>query len=291
MTDRTITVTSAAKISLRDRQLVILLPDGEEKTAPLEDLACLMIESQQTTVSTPALIALSENNVSVVFCDGRHSPSAMLLTLHANALQTERFTMQLTLTDDRKDELWRQIVTEKIHHQADLLDMLSMDGAAIRRFAADVCPGDTTGKEAAAAQEYWKLLFGKDFKRERFGTGPNPLLNYGYAILRSAVARSLMSSGLYPCRGIHHRNRYDDFPLADDVMEPYRPYIDLKVYELWNGGHRTTDKEAKLALQETMITECSVRGFRRSLLAAIDITTSSLLDCMKGEKETVLYPD
>lgn len=291
MTNRTITIASACKVSTRDEQIVILLPSGEEETVPAEDIACLMIESQEAVITVPALNKLTDYNTAVVFCDGRHSPNSMLLTLHANSVQTERFARQMKLEENVKDSIWRQIVQAKIRNQAGALWMLSKDGGTIAPLVDKVRDGDRGNTEGWAARLYWETLFGKDFRRERFGPAPNPMLNYGYTILRSATTRALMSTGLFPCFGIHHRSRYDDFCLSDDMMEPFRPMVDIAVYEIWDEGGKDTDRETKMRIQRVMQSEMITGRHTKRLVSALTDTCVSLLDVIEGKSDTVIFPE
>ena len=290
MTNRTITITSACKVSTRNEQIVILLPSGEEETVPAEDIACLMIESQEATISIPAINKLTDYNAAVVICDGKHSPNSMLLTLHANSVQTERFARQLKMDDITKDELWKQIVQAKISNQADTLYLLSKNGDNIAKLTNNVLSGDTSNVEGHASRLYWRELFGKDFRRDRFGDGPNPVLNYGYTILRSATTRALMCAGLYPCFGLHHRNRYDDFCLADDIMEPYRVFVDLEVFKMWCEGKRYTDKEVKQRLQSILYCETVMGKSHKQMISALTDTCSSLVNAIEDKSSKILFP-
>lgn len=290
MTNRTITVSSPARISTRDGQLVLMAKDGKEKTIPLEDMASLLLEGNEISITVPALEALSENNVAVTICDSTHNPCTSLMTLHSNSVQTERYARQLSMPDEEKDLIWQQVIKAKLYNQAGLLNLLSKEnGDVIERMIQDVVPGDATNREGAAARIYWKSLFGDEFKRDRFGAGLNPLLNYGYSILRSATARALMGSGMFPCQGIHHRNRYDDFPLADDMMEPYRPFVDLQVFKLNENGHRKTTKEVRTELQKIVYCEVILTDRIKELGKALTDTSSSLSRYI--EKGTdILFP-
>lgn len=289
MTDRFIVIESPAKITTRDEQLSILLPDGEERTVPLEDMDSLLVDNAEATVTVPVICKLSAYGIPTVFCDGNHFPSTVTLSLHGNCIQEERFSLQMAAPEERLKELWAQTVEAKIRNQADLLDMLSLDGGPVRALADDVLPGDETNREAAAARLYWKVIFGPDFRRERFGDGPNPLLNYGYTILRSVTARATASAGLYPHKGIHHRNRYDDCCLADDLMEPFRPFVDLKVYELWNNGARKTDRDTRHELQKIPFIETELAGRMRTLANAVTDAVGSFVGCLKDTDADLVF--
>jgi len=173
------------------------------------------------------------------------------------------------------------------------LDWAGKDGNPVRYLAKKVKSGDTENHEAIAARIYWPSLFGSDFQRRRVGAYPNNLLNYGYALLRSAVAKGLMGSGLLPTVGIHHRNKYNSYCLADDIMEPYRPYVDMMVFEMWeNGqGNEQLSNDDKKNLLSLFVVDVMIAGLQRPLLDAVSMTTSSLSRCFCGKESTIRYPE
>lgn len=213
-------------LSLRNGQMVIHTREAPEmqKSVPIEDIGFVVLEDQQTSVTLPLLNALSDNNVAVILCGENRMPNAMLMNLDSNRTQGENYRAQIEASEPLKKGLWKQIVEAKIRNQAALLRKLGRDGDKLKPYYMNVKSADADNREGIAAKVYWSELFGADFVRSREGAAPNNLLNYGYTILRAAVARSIMGSGLFPAFGIFHRNRYNAFPLADDLMEPYRPY-------------------------------------------------------------------
>ena len=235
MLKRTLFFNNAAYLSTKDEQLVVHYPDTEiPKTAPIENVGYVVLNHPQITLTHGLLQKLSANNCAVIMCNKKHLPEAMLLNLDSHYIQNERFRHQLSASEPLKKNLWQQTVKAKILNQAACLDYFSKDGGALKRIAKDVISGDTTNREGYAAKKYWNSLLGDDFRRERFGATPNNALNYIYAIVRAAVARGLMATGLLPTLGIHHHNRYNAFCLADDVMEPYRPIADAFVFSLYD---------------------------------------------------------
>jgi len=232
----------------------------------------------------------------VVVCDAQHLPSGLLLPLDGNSLQTERFAAQLHAKLPLKKQLWQQTVAAKILNQALHLEHHGKSAEALRRLAKQVQSGDKGNREAQAARLYWKALFeGEDFSRDRFGAPPNNLLNYGYAILRAAVARALVSSGLLPTIGIHHTNRYNAFCLADDIMEPYRPFVDYIVFEMWQTRDKTMSffeltKEHKRILLQVLTAPTDMQGERSPLLVALSQTTASIVRCFEGTAKEIIYP-
>lgn len=279
-------------LSLRNGQMVIHTKEDPDtkKTVPIEDIGVVVLEHQQTTVTLPLLNALADNNVAVVFCGDNRMPNAMLMNLDSNTTQGESYRAQVEASEPLKKGLWRQVVEAKIRNQAALLYKLGKDGDKLKPYYQNVKSGDTDNREGIAAKIYWQELMGTGFVRTRTGEEPNKLLNYGYTILRAAVARALMGSGLFPAFGIFHRNRYNAFPLADDVMEPYRPYVDELVYGLWMEGKAQLDKEVKAALLRLLFVDTRFEKVLRPLDVGLTFTTASLAKCFAGTQKKIVYP-
>ncbi len=284
-------MASDCRVSLKDRQLVVENHEsGEIRTTPVEDLGVVLIENQKVSVSVPALNALVSNNCAVVYCDSKHMPSSMLLALDSNSVQGERFRQQAEVSAPLKKSLWKQIVQRKIKNQARLLSELGMDGDTLKPFYSNVKSGDSDNREGLASRLYWDMLLGDDFIRSRFGAAPNSLLNYGYTILRAGMARAIMGSGLLPAFGLFHKNRYNAFPLADDLMEPYRPYVDQIVYELCREDKTELNTETKQRLLRVMLIDTEVNGVTRPLEIALTMTSASLARCFSGEEKELSLP-
>lgn len=280
-------------LSLRDGQMIIHTKEApdERRSVPIEDIGVVVLEHQQTTVTLPLLNALSDHNVAVVFCDGSRMPNAMLLNLDSNRTQGENYRAQAEAGEPLKKGLWRQIVEAKIRNQAALLHKLGRDGDRLKPCYTNVRSGDADNREGVAAKIYWSELFGPEFVRRREGGTPNGLLNYGYTILRAAVARSLMGSGLLPAFGIFHRNRYNAFPLADDVMEPYRPYVDEIVHRLHVvEGCSELTREVKGELLRVLFADTRFARVQRPLDVGLTVTTASLAGCFAGDRKRIVYP-
>ena len=228
MIKRTLFFGNKCSLTTKHEQLVIKKEDTQI-SVPIEDIGFVVIENQETYISVPALSKLSSNNVSVIFCDNKHMPQSMLLNLNSHHIQQEHFRNQINASEPLKKQLWQQIIKYKINNQAHLLENIGQSTTPLKHYASKVLSGDTDNREGVAAAYYWKHLFDFDFKRERYGEFPNLFLNYGYIILRAAVARAISGSGLLNTLGIHHHNKYNAFCLADDIMEPYRPIVDAKV--------------------------------------------------------------
>jgi CRISPR-associated protein Cas1 len=292
MLKRTLFFSTPINLSLRDRQLVFYLKEApdEKRTVPIEDIGFVVLEHPMINITLPLLNALSENNVAVIFCNDKQLPSSMLLNLDSNNTQQESFRAQVEASEPLKKGLWKQTVEAKIRNQAALLRKLGLDGDSLKPLYMNVKSGDTDNREGVAAKLYWNILIGKDFVRQREGAPPNNLLNYGYTILRAAVARSLMGSGLLPAFGIFHRNRYNAFPLADDIMEPFRPFVDEIIYRLYFGGETTLTKEVKSSLLGVLFVDTQFDRLTRPLDVGLSVTTASLVRCLTGKEKRISYP-
>lgn len=279
-------------LSLRNGQMIIHTREAPDmqKSVPIEDIGFVVLEDQQTSVTLPLLNALSDNNVAVILCGDNRMPNAMLMNLDSNKTQGESYRAQIDASEPLKKGLWKQIVEAKIRNQAALLRKLGRDGDKLKPYYMNVKSADADNREGIAARIYWSELFGANFTRFREGTPPNNLLNYGYTLLRAAVARSIMGSGLFPAFGIFHRNRYNAFPLADDLMEPYRPYVDEQVYNLYRQGHEQLTREVKSALLRVLFADTRFDNVTRPLEVGLTFTTSSLAKCFAGIRKKIVYP-
>lgn len=292
MIKRTLSFANPCNLSLKNCQMVIKMKDNPDfiRTIPIEDIGFVLLENQQINITMPLLNALADNNVGVIVCTDKMMPNAMLLNLDSNSIQGERYRDQFNATEPLKKNLWKQTVEAKIRNQAALLDKLGKDGSQLKPYWQNVKSGDADNREGIAAKIYWDTLFGEHFLRSRVGDSPNEMLNYGYTVLRAAVARSLMGSGLFPAFGIYHRNRYNSFPLADDIMEPYRPFVDEIVFDLYANGERELNKEVKAEILKLLYVDTVFEKITRPLDVGLSVTTSSLAKCFKGEQKKVLYP-
>ena len=301
MIKRTLFFGNPAYLSMKNAQLVIRLTDAQTqeevtKTVPIEDIGVVVLEDRQITITNGALDALLQNNCAVITCDEKHMPAGMLLPLEGHTVQSERFRMQIEASLPLKKQLWQQTVQAKIRNQASVLKRLSgVEAGCMLAWANDVKSGDSENLEGRAAAYYWKSVFPEmeRFVRDREGDAPNNLLNYGYAIVRAVVARALVASGLLPTFGIHHHNRYNAYCLADDIMEPYRPYVDELVIGILESGadcsELTTD--LKRQLLGLPVKEVSIGGQRSPLMVAVTQTTASLVKCFSGELRKIVYPE
>lgn len=292
MLKRVLMFSTPYNLRLKNNQMVISTKEdpGMQRTIPVEDIGVVVLEHQQTSVSLPLLNALSENNAAVIFCRENRMPGAMLMNLDSNNTQGESYRAQIEASEPLKKNLWRQIVEAKITNQACLLRKLGKDGNKLKPYYCNVKSGDSDNREGIAAKVYWAELFGNSFVRDRSGNAPNNLLNYGYTVLRAAVARSLMGSGLFPAFGIFHRNRYNAFPLADDIMEPYRPFVDEIVYNLYNSGCLQLTAETKGELLRLLFTDTKFDKVTRPLDVGVILTAASLTKCFVGKQKKIVYP-
>lgn len=279
-------------LSLRNNQMIINTKEMPEmqRSVPIEDIGFVILEHQQTNITLPLLNALSDNNVAVIVCGDNFMPNAMLMNLDSNKTQGESYRAQIEASEPLKKGLWKQIVEAKIRNQAALLNKLGKNGERLKPYYTNVKSGDADNREGIAAKIYWKELFGEDFIRSREGVEPNNMLNYGYTLLRAAVARSLMGSGLFPAFGIFHRNRYNAFPLADDIMEPYRPYVDEIVFDLYTNGDHKLTKDVKTRLLRLLFADTVFGKITRPLDVGLTMTSASLAKCFSGVQKKIAYP-
>lgn len=291
MIKQTLFFTTPVSLSLKYNQIEIRYKDVEEViTRPIEDVGVIIVENQMVHFTIPLLNALADNNVAVIFCNAQCMPNTMLMPLESNAIQQEVYRFQIEASLPTKKRIWKDIIECKIRNQAALLDMLGRDGKVLKPYYMNVLSGDSDNREGLAAKIYWQQMYGRQFNRNRNGEDPNSLLNYGYAILR-AVARALLGSGLFPAFGLFHRNRYNAFPLADDVMEPYRPFVDYAVYQIFGySSEACLDKEAKQSLVRVLFTDVKMKDQIRPLQVALSMTTASLVRALKDKKESIIYP-
>ena len=294
MIARTLCFSSVGKLSLKLEQLVWNAESGEQCTMPIEDIGFVILESDKIEITSAALQFLSTNNAAVVVCDKSHTPSAQLLPYTANTTAAESMEAQLSATDAVQGRLWRMVARQKIRNQAALMERLGANGSKrLLTLADEVKNGDPANCEAQAARIYFQALGPDGFVRDKDGDWPNPPLNYGYAILRAATARALVGSGLACFRGIHHHNRYNAFALADDMMEPYRPFVDqyvlgkVKPFDVPMGE---LTKEMRARLLQMLTCDVNLGDVRRPLMVALSYTTASLAKYYRKEADELALP-
>jgi CRISPR-associated protein Cas1 len=306
MLKKTLYFGNPAYLSLKNRQLVVkyvtVTSENTESLAaenvrsiPIEDIGVLILDNQQITLTHGLIETLLENNCALITCGSNRMPLGYLLPLDGNTLQSERFTAQIAASRPLKKQLWQQTIQSKIINQAFVLKTIrNQEVNNMHKWANAVKSGDSNNLEGRAAAYYWKYLFPdiEYFTRERDGIPPNNLLNYGYAVLRAIVARSLVASGLLPTLGIHHHNRYNAYCLADDIMEPYRPFVDKLVVEIVQSSECFDElsKEIKAKLLQIPVLDVTITGERSPLMVASGKTASSLAKCYLGETRKISYP-
>lgn len=297
MIKRTLHFSQPAYLKVQNRQLVIEMP---ERTAqvPLEDIGLVYLEHPQITVTQTVLQQLMELNVAVVTCDEKHMPAGMFLNLEGHSEHAAKCRAQLESSEPLRKQLWQQTVKAKIYNQAAILSYAGHSDKYLKNLSKAVLSGDTSNMEGQAARYYWSMVFSREvdnFERNRYGQVPNNLLNFGYAILRSMTARALVGAGLLPVRGIFHRNQYNAFALADDIMEPYRPFVDFLVLNILQeedlNDLNVLSKEMKKELLQIATLDVVIDDMKSPLLVALTRTSASLSRCFEGESKKILYPD
>jgi len=309
MIKKTLCFSNPIYLSLRNAQLVLHIPEVEnnktlpeaikkeaERTIPIEDIGVVILDNRRITITSGAMEALLENNCAVITCNQKSMPVGLLLPLCGNTTQNERFRSQLEASLPLRKQLWQQTIKQKILNQEHVLRInTAQETKCMHVWSNDVRSGDSDNLEARAAAYYWKNVFTTypNFVRDREGTPPNNLLNYGYAILRAIIARALVGSGLLPTLGIHHHNRYNAYCLADDIMEPYRPYVDQLVLDIIQCNLEISDitRDLKMQLLGIPMLDVVINGKRSPLMIAAQQTTASLAKCFAGECKRISYPE
>ena len=280
-------------LSIKFSQLII--KEGGEQVAsiPCEDIGVLLVDHRGTTYTHSVFTELLEKGTAVVLCGENHHPSGLLLPLESNTLQTERFRIQIEAKEPVKKRLWKQIVRAKIKHQAKLAGRDSDIYRSLMTLRDRVRSGDPDNIEAQASRKFWPAyLQGEKFRRNINGQPPNNMLNYGYMVMRAAVARALCSAGLLPSLGIHHRNRYNAFCLADDMLEPFRGFVESKVRDICEseGVPDELDQMIKARLLEVLYEPVVISGFKGPLMVGLHRTMASLQRCFAGEQKVLDLP-
>lgn len=305
MIKRTLYFGNPAYLSLKMKQMVVRIPQKDDgdlpseedmlRTLPIEDLGVIILDNKQITITQGLIDALLENNCAVITCDSKRMPVGLMLPLAGNTIQNERFRSQLDSSLPLRKQLWQQTIESKIRNQATVLRYVTgLEHKNMLKWSESVRSGDADNMEARAAVYYWKNIFHNKpyFIRDREDEGANALLNYGYAILRAVVARALVGAGLLPTLGIHHHNRYNAYCLADDIMEPYRPYVDKLVAEmLEDGADESLTSTNKIKLLNIPVIEVNINGKRSPLMIAASQTVSSLVKCFRGDIRKLIYPE
>lgn len=297
MIKRTLFFSNPYYLRTQNEQLVCVQKETEKTISqPIEDIGFIVLDHPQISLSFSVVQKLAENNVAVIFCDKRHLPASMLLPLDSHHTQSERFRFQINATEPLKKQLWKQTIIAKIKNQAAVLKKYGQNEAPLLRWAKEVQSGDTTNREGLAARYYWSHLFSdffEHFQRDRYGLPPNNMLNYVYAVLRAAMARSIAGAGLLATLGIHHHNRYNAFCLADDMMEPFRPFADELVMQWLLNREELNEHLAlkeKAFLLEILSLDTIFNKQKSPVMIALNKTASSLAFCFEGSQKKILFP-
>ena len=293
MLKKTLFFTQPADLKVHNGQILIRSNNSESIVSP-EDVGVVVFENPQICFSHSVINRFVSENVAVIFCDSNHLPQSLLYPLNSHSSLHLITSFQLKASEVLKKNLWKQTISAKIHNQAMLLKKLNLPFVDLMELAKNITAGDKDNKEAYAARIYWKRLFAHidNFTREREGVPPNNALNYGYTILRALVARALSASGLLPVLGIHHKNRNNAFCLADDIMEPFRVFVDEIVYAISLNffDNFFLTKEIKVELLKVMTVDTFYDNVIRPLSVGVSITTASLAKCFAGEQRKIAYP-
>ena len=295
MIKKTILIENKSAITTKNQQLV-LKSEIRESTIPIEDIGFLVLDHPEIYLSIPAMNLIVENNTAIIICGSNHLPNGMFLNLNSHHIQQEIFKNQIEASVPLKKQLWQQTIIEKIRNQGELLAKITKNKNTFDFLASKVLSGDTSNMEGVAAQQYWKNFPLPNheidgIKRERYGDYPNNFLNYGYAILRAATARALSGSGLLNTLGIHHKNKYNAFALADDIMEPFRPIVDEKVFDIMK---RYQEQELNTAIKAELLQILTQTVYfkeeKSPLMVGLQKTASSLQQCFTGNRKKIKYP-
>jgi len=294
MIKRTLFFENPAYLSTQNDQLVIkIVASNTKRTIPIEDIGMIILENQQITITNGLIEKLTYQNAAIVSCNQQHLPLSLVSPLSGHSEYNERLRFQLEASIPLQKNLWQQTIVSKITNQANLLGRLNKQNDKLRKWSKQVLSGDDSNKEANAAAFYWGHIFDlPDFYRGQKGIPPNNLLNYGYAILRATCARSLIGSGMLPALGIHHANKYNPYCLADDIMEPYRPFVDEVVVALVDQSENINELTRAIKQQLLVIPaiDVTIEGKKSPLLVAMSRTTHSLFECYAGISRKILYP-
>lgn len=312
MIKRSLYFGNPAYLNLSNAQLIVRFPEVEKNeslpvnfkkesaaTIPIEDIGVVVLDHKQITITQALMEALLENNVVLITCNTTHHPTGLMMPLSGNTIQSERFRDQINASEPLKKQLWAQTVEQKIKNQKIHLDSRGLKTDFLVPLYKNVKSGDSENMEGIAAAYYWKTLSPsllhneKEFKRDREGLPPNNYLNYGYALLRATMARSIVAAGLLPTLGIFHKNRYNAYCLADDLMEPYRPFVDKVVCDILQEHELNEDipKEIKAVLLKIPAIDVFLDGEKSPLMNATQRTAVSLVRCFTGEQRKLLYPE
>lgn len=292
MIGRVVEVASEGRHLARLRGLMTVSRNGvEDARVPLDDIGVLLCNARGLSYSNDLMTELARRGVAVVLCGANYLPTAWLWPLEGHHVQAMRMRCQIEASLPLRKRLWQRIVREKIAQQSNVLELLQLNSGSVKTMARRVRSGDPDNVEAQAARRYWPLLFGDDFRRDRYGGGPNPFLNYGYTVLRAAVARAVVAAGLHPSLGIHHHNRLNPMCMVDDLMEPFRPFVDYTSVRLVAESKKELTPESKQALAEVLTLDMHTERGTTPLQTCIERAAQSLAQSFEAGKPSLVFPD
>lgn len=287
--------TPGTRLSVSNRQLVVERPDSPTVTRPIEDLGMVIVDDARATYTQAVFLDLLEAGATVMVSGRDHLPAGMMLPLDAHHAQTERHRTQVESGGPVRKRVWQALVRAKIGQQAVVLRHFTGRDGGLTPLARRVRSGDPENVEAQAAQRYWPRLFGQSFRRDRAADGVNALLNYGYAVVRAATARAVVAAGLIPSLGVHHRHRGNPFCLADDLLEPYRPYVDWRVRSLAESDGASipglSERPTRAALLSLLNETIRMGDRREPLLLALHTSAASLCRALTGGDRALVLPE
>ena len=273
--------------------MVVRETDGEKNEMgqiPLDDIAAVVANAHGLSYTNNLLVALAERGAPFVLCGANHNPVGMIWPVDGHSTQAGRYDAQLSATKPLRKRLWSSIVKSKLNQQAAALEAAGAPIAPLSALIPKVRSGDPDNIEAQGARRYWQLLFGEDFRRDRQAGGLNGLLNYGYTVLRAATARAIIAAGLHPSIGIHHANQGNAMRLADDLMEPYRPFIDLLAWRLWSQDMAEVNPETKRTMVRGLYDDLMTDAGATPMQVSLQKLATSLAQIYLGEREQLDLP-
>lgn len=292
MIKRILEVSNPSYLHLKQQQLIIEQEKIQVAKIPIEDIGALILANPAIVLTQPLIIACGQNKVAIIFCDERHLPYSTIIPLQANSLHQKILHQQIKISQPTKKRLWQQIIRQKIQNQSNTLQCFNKPHKKLKRLTDEVKSGDSTNCEAIAAQYYWKALFGKKFNRDQNAGGVNAMLNYGYSIMRAMVARSICGAGLHPTLGLFHHNQYNALCLADDLMEPFRPWIDAISYQYYQENPNISITQPTKTLFLNLLNQAiTYKGEQMPLMVSLHYIMADLKRNYTGEIKQLQYPE
>lgn len=292
MIKRIVEVSNPSYLHLKNKQLIIEQDHNQVAQVPIEDIGVLILEHSAINITQPLIIECQKNNTAIIFCDEKHLPYSTILPIaEGNNLHQKILKQQINITEPVRKNLWKQIIQQKIQNQADTLKQFNKNYTRLEKLAQEVSSGDSKNSEGLAAQYYWKELFGQGFIRNQNADGVNAVLNYGYSIIRAMIARSIVASGLHPAIGLFHHNQYNGLCLADDLMEPFRPWVDSIAYKLYqeNKSIQIT-KNIKIPFLDLLSEQVKFKEKSMPLMVSVHYLTADLKRNFAKENKKFVYP-